>query len=41
MNRKEYLKEWNNTHKRIYLKQRIFRLLLRVEAFGVFRDLEF
>ena len=40
-NRKEYLKEWNNTHKRIYLKQRIFRLLLRVEALGVFRDVEF
>ena len=29
--RKEYLKEWNNTHKRIYLKQRIFHAWLQAK----------
>ena len=29
--RKEYLKEWNNTHKRIHLKQRIFLAWLQAK----------
>ena len=29
--RKEYLKEWNNTHKRIYVKQRIFHAWLQAK----------
>ena len=29
--RKEYLKEWNYTHKRIYLKQRIFHAWLQAK----------
>ena len=29
--RKEYLKEWNNTHKRIYVKQRILHAWLQAE----------
>ena len=28
---KEYLKEWNNKHKRIYLKQRIFHAWLQAK----------
>ena len=29
--RKEYLKEWNNTHRRIYMKKRIFHAWLQAK----------